>query len=344
MGQSLGARVAIAGASGYAGGELIRLLHGHPGVDVVTLAASTNAGQPVTAVHPHLLSYADQLFTETDPALLAKADVVLLALPHGTSAALVAELPAGLPIIDLGADFRLQDASAWQHYYGGAHAGGWPYGLPELPEQRDRLRGAQRIAAAGCHATAVELTIAPLLAAGLVEPTDITATSISGSSGAGRTANVAFTSAQVMGDVAPYKIGRHQHTAEIVQGLSAAAGQPVDISFTPVLAPMPRGILATVTARTSATELELRSALGSAYEDEPFVHLLPEGAMPHTGATLGSNACHLQVVVDDSAGRVIVTSALDNLVKGAAGQAIQCLNLALGFPETAGLPVNGVAP
>jgi len=344
MGQSLGARVAIAGASGYAGGELIRLLHGHPGVDVVTLAASTNAGQPVTAVHPHLLSYADQLFTDTDPALLAKADVVLLALPHGTSAALVAELPAGLPIIDLGADFRLQDASAWQHYYGGAHAGGWPYGLPELPEQRDRLRGAQRIAAAGCHATAVELTIAPLLAAGLVEPTDITATSISGSSGAGRTSNVAFTSAQVMGDVAPYKIGRHQHTAEIVQGLSAAAGQPVDISFTPVLAPMPRGILATVTARTSATELELRSALGSAYEDEPFVHLLPEGAMPHTGATLGSNACHLQVVVDDSAGRVIVTSALDNLVKGAAGQAIQCLNLALGFPETAGLPVNGVAP
>jgi N-acetyl-gamma-glutamyl-phosphate reductase len=340
----MGVTVAIAGASGYAGGELIRLLDAHPEVTLGALAAASNAGQPVTAVHPQLVTYAERTFVDTDVAALAAADVVMLALPHGTSAALVAQLPAGLPVIDLGADFRLADAAAWEQYYGSPHAGTWPYGLPELPGQRAVLAGASRIAVPGCHATAVELAVAPLLAAGLVEARDLTAVSISGSSGAGRTANVAFTSAQVMGDVAPYKVGHHQHTAEILQGLAAAAGTPVDISFTPVLAPMPRGILATVTARTGASEAQLRSALQAAYGDEPFVHLLPEGVMPHTAATLGSNSCHLQVTVDDSAGRVIVTSVLDNLVKGAAGQAVQCLNLALGFDETAGLPVNGVAP
>lgn len=340
----MGVTVAIAGASGYAGGELVRLLDGHPEVTVGALAAASNAGQPVTSLHPQLVGYADRVFVDTDPAVLAEADALFLALPHGTSAALVAGLPADLPIVDLGADFRLADAVAWEHYYGTPHAGSWPYGLPELPGRREQLQGATRIAAPGCHATAVELALAPLLAARLVEPADITATSITGSSGAGRTANASFTSAQVMGDVAPYKAGRHQHTAEILQGLSAAAGQPVDISFTPVLAPMPRGILATVTARTSATEAELRAALDAVYAAEPFVHLLPEGQLPHTAATLGANTCLLQVVVDDSAGRVIVTSALDNLVKGAAGQAIQCLNLALGFDETAGLPVNGVSP
>jgi N-acetyl-gamma-glutamyl-phosphate reductase len=340
----MGVTVAIAGASGYAGGELIRLLDAHPEVTVGPLAAASNAGQPVTAVHPQLVSYTDRTFVDTDASLLASADVVLLALPHGASAAVVAQLPAGLPVIDLGADFRLSDAAAWAHYYGSEHAGCWPYGLPELPGQRAILRGVSRIAVPGCHATAVELALAPLLAAGLAEPRDVAVVSITGSSGAGRTANVAFTSAQVMGDVAPYRAGFHQHTAEIVQALSAAARQEVDISFVPILAPMPRGILATVTARTTARLPEIRGVLEQVYAAEPFVHLLPEGVMPHTAAVLGSNSCHLQVTVDDSAGRVIVTSAIDNLVKGAAGQAIQCLNLAMGFDETAGLPVNGVAP
>lgn len=346
----MGATVAVAGASGYAGGELLRLLAGHPEVTVGALGAASNAGQPVTSVHPHLPSYAGRTFDAADPAdaravaAFAAADVVLTALPHGTSAAFAAALPPGSPVVDLGADFRLTDAALWRHYYGGEHAGTWPYGVPELPGQRARLAGAARIAAGGCHATAVELALAPLLATGLAEPSDVTAVSVTGTSGAGRTANVAFTSAQVMNDVAPYKVGRHQHTAEIVQALSAAAGAPVTLSFTPVLAPMPRGILATVTARTDAAEPELRAALAAAYEAEPFVRLLPAGELPHTGATLGANTCLLQVARDDSAGRVIVTAALDNLVKGAAGQAIQCLNLILGLPETTGLPVDGVWP
>jgi N-acetyl-gamma-glutamyl-phosphate reductase len=340
----MGVTVAIAGASGYAGGELIRLLAGHPEVTIGALAAASSAGQPVTALHPQLIGYADRVFVATDPKVLAEADAVFLALPHGTSAAVVAGLPAGLPVIDLGADFRLTDAAVWERYYGGTYAGSWPYGLPELPGQREKLTGTTRIAVPGCHATAVELALAPLLAAGLVEPTDINAVSVTGTSGAGRTSKVEFTSAQVMGDASAYKVGRHQHTAEILQGLGAAAGSPASISFTPVLAPMPRGILATVTARTSAPEAALREVLDAAYAQEPFVHLLAEGSWPHTGATLGSNSCHLQVTVDDSAGRVTVVSALDNLVKGAAGQAIQCLNLALGFDETTGLPVNGIAP
>jgi N-acetyl-gamma-glutamyl-phosphate reductase len=340
----MGVTVAIAGASGYAGGELIRLLAGHPEVTLGPLAAASSAGQSVVALHPQLIAYADRTFVATDPKVLAEADVVLLALPHGTSAAVVAELPARLPVIDLGADFRLVEAAVWDKYYGGTYAGSWPYGLPELPGQREQLAGAHRIAVPGCHATAVELALAPLLRAGLVEATDITAVSVTGTSGAGRTNKVEFTSAQIMGDVSAYKVGRHQHSGEILQGLSAAAGSPASISFTPVLAPMPRGILATVTATTTATQAQLRDVLDAAYADEPFVHLLAEGSWPHTGATLGSNSCHLQVTVDDSAGRVTVISALDNLVKGAAGQAIQCLNLALGFDETAGLPVNGIAP
>lgn len=340
----MGITAAIAGASGYAGGELMRLLAGHPEVTVGALAAATSAGQPITALHPHLVGYADRTFVETDPALLAEADVVFLALPHGTSAAVVSALPADLPVIDLGADFRLADAGVWERYYGGTHAGSWPYGLPELPRQREQLAGAPRIAVPGCHATAIQLAVAPLLAAGLVEPTDLGAVSVTGTSGAGRTAKAEFTSAQVMGDATAYKVGRHQHTGEIVQGLSRVAHSPVTVSLTPVLAPMPRGILATVTARTTASEAQLRDALCEAYDSEPFVHLLPAGCWPHTGATQGGNSCHLQVTVDDSAGRVTVLSALDNLVKGAAGQAIQCLNLAVGFEEAAGLSADGIAP
>lgn len=340
----MGTRVAIAGASGYAGGELIRLVQAHPELTLGPLAAGASAGRAVTELHPQLAGLGDLRFVPTEPDALAGADAVLLALPHGASGSLAAALPADLPVIDLGADHRLADAAAWERYYPGPYAGCWPYGLPELAGAREQLAGARRIAVPGCHATAVELALAPLLAAGLVEPDDLAVISVTGSSGAGRTDRPAFTSAQVMGDASPYKVGRHQHTAEIVQALTAAAGAPVRVSFTPVLAPMPRGILATCTARTTAGEDELRRALHDSYQDEPFVHLLPPGSWPHTGSTVGANTCQLQVVVDDSAGRVVVTAALDNLVKGAAGQAIQCLNLALGFPETAGLTSNGIAP
>ncbi|MCW2727004.1 MAG: N-acetyl-gamma-glutamyl-phosphate reductase [Frankiales bacterium] len=338
----MGITAAVAGASGYAGGELVRLLLAHPDLEVGPLAAGSSAGLPVTDLHPQLPALVDRSFVATDPAILAAADLVFLALPHGESARLAAQLPADLPVIDLGADHRLADPAQWERFYGGAHAGHWPYGLPEL--FRADLPGATRIANPGCYPTAVALALAPLLQAGLIEPRDAVVVAASGTSGAGRSAKASLLGSEVMGDLSAYKVGAHQHTPEILQTLSRVAGTGVTLSFTPVLAPMPRGILATCTARTTATEDELRAALQAQYADEPFVHVLPAGRWPHTAATFGSNACQLQVTVDEDAGRAIVVSAIDNLVKGAAGQAVQCANLALGLPETAGLTANGVAP
>ncbi|MCU1672272.1 MAG: N-acetyl-gamma-glutamyl-phosphate reductase [Frankiales bacterium] len=333
---------AVAGASGYAGGELLRLLLGHPSLEVGVLAAGSSAGLPVTDLHPQLPALADRVFAATDADALAGSDVLFLALPHGESGPLAAQLPPDLPVVDLGADFRLADPVAWQRFYGTPYAGQWPYGLPEL--FRDDLRGATRIANPGCYPTAVALALAPLLAARLVDPADLVVVAASGTSGAGRSARAALLGSEVMGDLAAYKVGAHQHTPEIRQTLGRAAGADVSLSFTPVLAPMPRGILATCTARTTATEDELRAALAEQYADEPFVHVLPAGRWPHTAATAGSNACQLQVTVDADAGRAVVVSAIDNLGKGAAGQALQCANLVLGLDEVAGLSSAGVAP
>jgi N-acetyl-gamma-glutamyl-phosphate reductase len=337
----MGVRVAVAGASGYAGGELLRLLSGHPGVELGPLAAGSNAGQKLSVVHPQLRSLADRTLVATEPTVLGESDVVVLALPHGESAAIAATLPPTAKVVDLGADFRLADPAAWARWYptGGPHAGTWPYGLPELPGARTALTGANRIAVPGCYATAVTLAYAPLLAAGLVDPDDLVVVASSGTSGAGRKATLTLLGSEVMGDLTAYRVARHQHVAEITQALRVA-----HLSFTTVLAPMPRGILATCTARTTASEAELRACVSAAYADEPFVHLLDEGEWPHTAATTGSNSCHLQLALDPDAGRVVVVSALDNLVKGAAGQAVQCLNILLGVPEVTGLPVDGVAP
>ncbi|MGZ4609355.1 MAG: N-acetyl-gamma-glutamyl-phosphate reductase [Actinomycetes bacterium] len=343
----MGTTVAVAGASGYAGGELLRLVLGHPQLQLGPVAAGSQAGAPVTSVHPQLVPLAGTTFVATDPATLAQADLVFLALPHGQSAALVAELPDDLPVVDLGADFRLADAAAWQTYYSGSHAGCWPYGLPELPEARARLAGAHRIANPGCYATAVAVALAPLLRGGLVEPGDVVVVAASGTSGAGRAATANLLGSEVMGSLRAYKTGGvHQHTPEMEQSLAAAAGTAVTLSFTPVLAPMPRGILATSTARLAdgVSAQDLQEALHAAYDAEPFVHVLPEGSWPATAATAGSNAVHLQVAADHHSGRAVVVSALDNLVKGAAGQAVQNANLALGFDETAGLTAVGVAP
>jgi len=338
MGMSAG----VAGASGYAGGELLRLLLAHPDLEVGPVAAGTAAGRPLTDLHPHLPQLADRVFAETSPEVLAAADVVFLALPHGSSAALAAALPDGLPVVDLGADHRLASAQEWARFYDTPYAGQRPYGLPEL--FRDELEGARRIAGPGCNATAMTLALGPLLTAGLVDPRDLVTTTVSGTSGAGRGLTPTLLASEVMGSTSAYKVAAHRHTPEVRQSLARLAGAEVTLSYTPTLAPMPRGILATCTARTSATEQDLRAALRECYDDEPFVHVLPEGRWPVTAATVGSNACHLQVAVDPDAGRAVVVAALDNLGKGAAGQALQCANLALGLPETAGLSASGLAP
>ena len=349
----MGARVAVAGASGYAGGELLRLLAGHPDLEIGPLAANSSAGTPVTAVHPQLTGHPGldgAVFSATEPGLLADVDLLFTALPHGESAQLAARLPGHLKVIDLGADFRLADADKWTQYYPGPYAGQWTYGLPELPGARDAIRAAATVAAPGCYATASILALAPLLAAGLADPADIVVVAASGTSGAGRSARPDLLATEVMGSMSAYQVGgTHRHTPEIEQNLDTERGRvpaspPVSVSFTPTLAPMPRGILATCTARSSASPADLRAALTAAYGHEPFVHLLPAGRWPATGATLGSNAAHLQVAADAHAGRAVVVCALDNLVKGAAGQAIQIANLMLGLPETAGLTAHGVSP
>jgi N-acetyl-gamma-glutamyl-phosphate reductase len=344
--------VAVAGASGYAGGEVLRLILGHPQLRVGAITAGSSAGTPLGQHHPHLRPLADRMLDDSHPALLAEHDAVVLALPHGASAEIAAQLPEHVLVLDCGADFRLTDQAAWQQFYGTPHAGSWPYGLPELPlaggaRQRDRLAGARRIAVPGCYPTAASLALAPGLAAGLLEPDDVVVVAASGTSGAGRAAKPAMLGAEVMGSMSPYGVGGvHRHTPEVEQNLSAAAGKPVTVSFTPTLAPMPRGILATCTARVrpGTTADDVRTAWEKAYADEPFVELLPEGSWPRTADTYGANTLHLQVTLDDRVGRVIAVAAVDNLTKGTAGAAIQCLNIAAGLPETLGLPLVGVAP
>ena len=350
----MGARVAVAGASGYAGGELLRLLAGHPDLQIGPVAAGSSAGRPVTDLHPHLAGLAGHRFVPTSADALSAADLIFLALPAGESGTLARQLPPDAKIVDLGPDFRLADPAAWARFYPVPHAGLWTYGLPELPGARARIRDAARIAVPGCYATASILALAPLLAAGLAEPDDVVIVAASGTSGAGRAARPELLGSEVMGTVSAYQAGgAHRHTPEIEQALaSVAGGEPegddpgVTVSFTPLLAPMPRGILATCTARLApggATE-ELRDAVAAAYQGEPFIRLLPEGRWPSTAATAGSNGVHLQVAADAHAGRAVVAAAIDNLGKGAAGQAVQCANLMLGLAETAGLTVNGVAP
>ncbi|MEU1673618.1 N-acetyl-gamma-glutamyl-phosphate reductase [Streptomyces roseifaciens] len=339
-------RTAVAGASGYAGGELLRLLLGHPGVEIGAVTAASNAGRPVGEVQPHLAPLAGRDFEETTPQVLAGHDVVFLALPHGQSAALAGELPADVLVVDCGADFRLKDAGEWERFYGSAHAGTWPYGLPELPGGREALKGARRIAVPGCYPTAVSLALFPAYAAGLAGP-EAVIVAASGTSGAGKAAKPHLLGSEVMGSASAYGVGgSHRHTPEIAQNLSAAAGRPVSVSFTPVLVPMPRGILATCSAPAlpGVTAEALRSAYTQAYAEEPFVHLLPEGQQPATGAVIGSNTVLVQVALDEAAGRIVVVSAIDNLTKGTAGGAVQSMNIALGLPEELGLPVTGVAP
>lgn len=339
-------RAAVAGASGYAGGEVLRLLLGHPEVEIGALTGHSNAGQRLGSLQPHLLPLADRELLPTTAEVLAGHDVVFLALPHGQSAAVAEELGPDVLVVDMGADFRLADAGDWERFYGSEHAGTWPYGLPELPGARAALEGSKRIAVPGCYPTAVSLALFPAYAAGLVE-SEAVIVAASGTSGAGKAAKPHLLGSEVMGSMSPYGVGGvHRHTPEMIQNLSAAAGEPVTVSFTPTLAPMPRGILATCSAKAKpgVDAAAVRDVYEKAFADEPFVRLLPEGQWPATAAVYGSNAAQLQVAFDAAAGRVIVISAIDNLTKGTAGGALQSMNIALGLDETTGLTAAGVAP
>ncbi|MDJ0334835.1 N-acetyl-gamma-glutamyl-phosphate reductase [Salinibacterium sp. G-O1] len=343
--------VAVAGASGYAGGELLRLLAAHPEFEVTTVTANQNAGQPLIAVQPHLRSLAHLVLQPTDAATLAGHDVVFLALPHGKSGEVTAALPADTIVIDCGADHRLESEADWAAFYGGEYFGAWTYGLPELltatGTQRDVLRGATRIAVPGCNVTAITLALAPGIQAGVILADDLVSVLAVGPSGAGKSLKTELLASELMGSASAYQVGGvHRHNPEIKQNLETAGGVDVSISFTPVLVPMSRGILATSTAKLApgATESQVRTAWETAYADEPFVHVLPAGRFPRTADTLGANTALIGIAVDEAAGRVVVVSAIDNLVKGTAGAAIQSANIALGFAETTGLSVDGVAP
>ena len=346
-------RVAVVGASGYAGGELLRLICGHPDLDLTVATADSSAGKTVGDVHANLAGHrelANLIFEPHSAVKAAQTDLIFLALPGGQSAPMAAGVGADIAIVDLGPDFRLADPADWARHYGGEHPGRWVTGLPELPGTRPLICNATRVAAPGCYATAAILALAPLVGAGLVAADDVVVVAASGTSGAGRSLRADLLGSEVMGSVSAYQAaGTHRHTPEIEQALAEAAPgrEQVRVSFTPLLAPMPRGILATCTARLAAagTDTEgLRAALAAAYADEPFVHVLPAGRWPGTAAVAGSNGAVLQAAADPRAGRATVVAAIDNLGKGAAGQAIQNANLMLGLAETAGLTSIGVAP
>ncbi|KQP76167.1 N-acetyl-gamma-glutamyl-phosphate reductase [Aeromicrobium sp. Leaf289] len=346
---------AVAGASGYAGGEVLRLLSAHPDVEIGAVTAASSAGSRLGEHQPHLVSLADRVIQPTDASTLGGHDVVFLGLPHGESGRIAAELGDDVLVIDCGADHRLESAEDWTAFYGSEHAGTWPYGLPELfvgtGHQRDHLAGVRRIAVPGCNVTAVTLGLQPAVSAGIVAADDLVAVLANGFSGAGKAPKAHLLASEGLGAASPYGVGGvHRHVPEIVQNLTKAGGEGVTISFTPTLVPMARGILATSTARLAdgVDAARVRAVYEEAYggpgQGEPFVHLLPEGQWPTTAATLGANTAQLQVAVDEAAGRLVVTSVIDNLVKGTAGGAIQSMNLALGLPETTGLTTTGVAP
>lgn len=351
-------KVAVAGASGYAGGETLRILADHPGVEIGALTAHSSAGTLLSEHQPHIRTLADRRLVATTAENLAGHDVVILALPHGASGQIAAQLPGETLVIDLGADHRLEDAGDWEEYYGSPHAGTWTYGMPELivekgnstAKQRANLAGATRIAVPGCNVTAVTLGLAPGISAGLASAVDIVSVLAVGYSGAGKALKPHLLAAEALGNAQPYAVGgTHRHIPEIGQNLRHAGADDFSISFTPVLVPMSRGILATITAKLAPgapvpTTQQLHQVWSAAYEGEQFVHVLPQGVWPTTASVVGANAALIQVAWDAKAQRIVAVAAIDNLVKGTAGAAVQSMNIALGLEENLGLSVQGVAP
>lgn len=343
--------VAIAGATGYAGSEILRLLLSHPAylsgdLRIGALTGHSNAGQRVSELMPHLPQLADRVIEDTTPEVLAGHDIVFLGLPHGHSAEIGRQLGESVTVIDCAADFRLRNKEDWDAFYGGEYAGAWPYGIPEVPGNREKLKGSNRVAVPGCFPTTITLGALPAVAQGLIEP-DLSVIAITGVSGAGKKASVAQLGAETMGNLKAYKPGgTHRHTPEVLQNLQPFTQEPVSVSFTPVLAPLPRGILATITAplKGGVDKRSVAQAFREFYADEPFCLVLPEGQQPQTQNVVGSNMVHIQAHVDERANRLVITAALDNLCKGTAGAAVQCMNLTLSWEETLGLPQAAVAP
>ena len=336
-------KIGIIGASGYAGGELLRLLAGHPEFDVCTVTAHSNAGEAITNVHPHLTSYSGRTFSAFNAKDFDCCELIFLALPHGESASMISSLHDAAKIVDLGADFRLEDGAKWAEYYGGEHAGTWTYGAPELPGARALIANSNKVANPGCYATAIALGIAP--AANIADITDVVVVAASGTTGAGRSAKINLIASEVMGSLTSYKFGGvHQHTPEIEEAVTRATGVAAKVSFTPILAPMPRGILATITMKLNSviTTEAAHKIYQDAYKGEEFVTVLPLGQMPKTSSVLGSNYVALQIAVDTHTNRLVVSVAIDNLVKGTAGQAIQNANIICGFAENLGLTGAGL--
>lgn len=344
-------KFSIVGASGYVGGELLRLAAGHPELQLDQAAANSNAGEEIGTVHPHLIALSRRKFDSIDIDRIRQSDVVFLALPHGKSAEIANQLAADQLVVDAGADFRLNSSTEWSNYYDTPHAGTWPYGLPELTlasggKQRGRLRGTKRIAAPGCNVSAVTLALAPGYTAALFEQNSSSVLAV-GTSGAGRSLRPNLLAAEVLGSATAYGVaGAHRHNPEIVQNLELAGASNPVATFTPVLVPLSRGILAVtnVQLRASVSIDQLRDSYEAAYKDEFFVNLLPSGVQPTVGSVIGSNFAQLGLEVDARTRVATITVAIDNLVKGTAGAAIQSMNIALGLPEMAGLQQIGVAP
>ena len=336
-------KTAVIGASGYAGGELLRLLSTHPHLQVTQVSAHSNAGELITNVHPHLTTHNGERFLSIDSLKFEDIEVAFIALPHGQSAGIVEKFSKNTKIVDLGADFRLTDAKQWKKYYEGTHAGAWTYGLPEIPGSREKISQSRQVANPGCYATSIITGVLPTL--DVIDSSDVVVVAASGTTGAGRNAKISLIASEVMGSLTSYKFGGvHQHTPEVEQALSLASGKTVKISFTPILAPMPRGILSTITARLSVsmdTE-KVHSLFSSFYKNDYFVDVLPIGQMPKTGSLTGSNKIQMQVAVDEHTHRLVISVAIDNLGKGAASQAIQNANLMCGFHEGAGLSTDGL--
>ena len=336
-------KIGVIGGSGYAGGELLRLLAGHPLFEVSVVSAHSSAGEKITSVHPQLQSYSGVDFVPFSPKDYDECELVFLALPHGESAKVVSQFPNKMKIVDLGADFRLKSKDSWDKYYGGDYAGFWVYGLADFPGKCAEIKAASRVANPGCYATSIALGCAP--AASFTDLSDVVVVAASGTTGAGRNAKINLIASEVAGSLTSYKFGGvHQHTPEIEETLTAISGQEAKISFTPILAPMPRGILTTISLKmTRDISLEeARSFYRDFFIETPFVSLLPDGQMPKTSSLTGSNFAQMQIAIDQHTKRFTVSVAIDNLGKGASAQAIQNANLMCGYDVTSGLLGNGL--